>query len=115
VRIVPEKTAPAALMATLIESPREASKTRQSGANRRTPSLVRRCQTWVHTAPLGSPSGNAASRTLLHNGGGTAARKVFRVDHPSTNLIVGRPRVTRTVKGWIDIKAAVEMRVVPRT
>jgi hypothetical protein len=48
------------------------------------------------------------------DGGGTTAKEVFRVYHPATNLIV-QPGVTRTMKGWIDIEAAVEKGLVPKT
>lgn len=48
------------------------------------------------------------------DGGGTTAKEVFRVFHPDTNLIVGPANITRKMKGWIDIEAAVEKGLVPK-
>ena len=64
--------------------------------------------------PMESDAQGPAERWISVDGGGTTAKETFRVFHPDTGLIVGPGTVTRTVKGWIDIEAAVESGLVPR-
>jgi hypothetical protein len=64
--------------------------------------------------PMEPDANGPQERWISIDGGGTTAKEVFRVYHPATNLIVGPPGVTRTMKGWIDIEAAVEKGLAPK-
>jgi hypothetical protein len=61
----------------------------------------------------GSAEGSA-ERWISVDGGGTTARETFRTFYPDTGLIKGPGTVMRTMKGWIDIEAAVEAGLVPK-
>ena len=64
--------------------------------------------------PMEPDDKGARESWISVDGGGTTAKETFRVYHPATNLIVGPPGITRTMKGWIDIEKAVEAGLVPK-
>jgi hypothetical protein len=55
-----------------------------------------------------------AERWISVDGGGTTASETLRTFYPGSGLIVGPGTVKRTMKGWIDIEAAVEAGLAPR-
>jgi hypothetical protein len=66
------------------------------------------------TEPMEPDAAGPRERWISVDGGGTTAKETFRVFHPATGLIVGPGTTTRTMKGWIDIEAAVEAGLVPK-
>ena len=53
-------------------------------------------------------------RWISIDGGGTTATETVRIFSPDTGLIKGPGSVTRRMKGWIDIEAAVEAGLAPK-